>query len=152
MKGNINFSFEKGSLEGFQARCEAAIRNVGRGTKKATEAACQEILGDSMAQVPKDTMTLLMSAFYEVSRRTDTSATTWAYEAIIGYGGNGDPVNPKTGLRASSYMLAVHEDLTAYHPVGKAKFLEDPLREYAREKFPRTVFTYAQESLADMSD
>ena len=152
MKGTFSFDFDQKSLSNFEAQCEAAIRNLGDGTKKATTAACQEILGNSMAEVPKDTYTLLMSAFYEVSRRTDISASTYAYEAIIGYGGNGDPVNPKTGRRASSYMVEVHEDLSVYHPTGKAKFLEDPVREYARENFPRTVFTYAQESLATMSD
>ena len=152
MKGTFNFDFDQKSLDNFEAQCEAAIRNIGNGTRKATIAACEEILGNSMAEVPKDTYTLLMSAFYEVARRTDTSASTWAYEAIVGYGGNGDPVNPKTGRRASSYMVKVHEDLSAYHSTGKAKFLEDPVREYAKENFPRTVFTYAQESLAAMSD
>ena len=49
-------------------------------------------------------------------------------------------------------MVKVHEDLSAYHSTGKAKFLEDPVREYAKENFPRTVFTYAKESLAAMSD
>lgn len=151
MKGTFNFDFDQNSLKNFEAHCEAAIRNVSDGTRKATEAACQEILGNSMAQVPKDTYTLLMSAFYEVARRTDTSATTWAYEATIGYGGNGDPINPKTGKRASSYMVKVHEDLTVFHKNGKAKFLEDPVREYAKEHFSRTVFTYAKESLDSMS-
>lgn len=152
MKVTFNFNFDQKSLNNFEAQCEAAIRNLGKGTKKATSAACEEILSNSMAEVPKDTYTLLLSAFYEVSRRTDTSASTYDYEAIIGYGGNGDPVNPKTGRRASSYMVKVHEDLSVYHPTGKAKFLEDPIREYARENFPRTVFTYAHESLATMSD
>lgn len=152
MKGTFSFDFDQKSLDHFTAQCEAAIRNLGKGTKRATIAACEEILGNSMAEVPKDTFTLLTSAFYEVTRRTDTSASTWAYEAIIGYGGNGDPINPKTGKRASSYMVKVHEDLNVFHPTGKAKFLEDPVREYARENFPRTVFTYAQESLASMSD
>ena len=152
MKGTFNFDFKQTELDQFEARCEAAIRNLGRGTKKATIAACEEILGNSMSQVPKDTYTLLMSAFYDVSRRSDTSAARYVYEAIVGYGGNGDPVNPKTGRRASSYMVAVHEDLSAVHPVGKAKFLEDPVREYAADKFSRTVFKHAQESLASMSE
>ena len=91
-----------------------------------------------------------MSAFYEVTRRSDVSG--YRYEGVVGYGGNGDPVNPRTGRRASSYMVEVHEDLSVVHPTGKAKFLEDPVREYARDNFPRTVFKYAQESLAGMSD
>ena len=151
MRATIDFNFPKNELQRFDATCQIAIQNVFRGTKKATEAACQEILGESMAQVPKETYTLLMSAYYEVSRRSDAALSTWAYEAIIGYGGNGDPINPKTGRPASSYMLAVHEDMTAMHLNGKAKFLEDPVREYAASKFKRTVFKYAQESLASMS-
>lgn len=151
MRGTLNFDFDKGSLNKFNAQCEVAIRNVARGTKKATTAACEEILKASMEQVPRLTNTLLMSAYYEVTRRTDTAATTWSYEAIIGYGGNGDPVNPTTGMPASSYMVAVHEDLSAYHAVGKAKFLEDPVREYGSKQLKRTVFKYAKESLADMS-
>lgn len=152
MRAIIDFKFPKRELQKFDATCQIAIRNVFRGTKKATNAAAQEILGESMAQVPTETYTLLMSAYYEVSRRSDTSLSTWAYEAIIGYGGNGDPTNPKTGRPASSYMLAVHEDLSAIHVNGKAKFLEDPVREYAANNFERTVFKYAQESLATMSD
>lgn len=152
MRATIDFQFPKSELQKFDAICQIAIQNVFRGTKEATTAAAQEILGESMAQVPKETYTLLMSAYYEVSRRSDTALTTWAYEAIIGYGGNGDPINPKTGRSASSYMLAVHEDLSATHVNGKAKFLEDPVREYATNNFQRTVFKYAQESLATMSD
>lgn len=151
MRATIDFKFPAKELQTFKATCDIAIQNVLRGTKKATEAACQEILGNSMAQVPRETYTLLMSAYYEVSRRGDTALSTHAYQAIIGYGGNGDPVNPRTGRPASSYMLAVHEDLTALHTEGKAKFLEDPVREYAANNFARTVFRYAQESLASLS-
>ncbi|MNU03208.1 hypothetical protein D3C72_2471540 [compost metagenome] len=52
------------------------------------------------------------------------------FSAEIGYGGNGDPVNPKTGRRASEYMVVVHEDLSAKHTTGNAKFLERPVASY----------------------
>ena len=113
--------------------------------REALVAACEEIITESMLQVPHDTGTLEMSAFWEVTGHYKTG-----WNATLGYGGNGDPINPKTGKRASSYMLAVHENLSAHHPIGKAKFLEDPVREYAERKFPRTVFKYAQDSLAGM--
>lgn len=148
----VTLTLDISELRKFDARCEAAMRNIGRGSKKATEAACREILATSKLQVPFGTGTLYASAFYEVTRRTDTARTVWSYEGIVGYGGNGDPVNPVTGEKASSYMMAVHENLAAFHANGKAKFLEDPVREYARENFPRTVFKYAKESLASMSD
>lgn len=152
MRGFAEFSFSRQDINRFAATCDFAIRNIGRGTKKATEAAAKEIMDESKRQVPKLTETLLASAFYEVTRRTDTAATTWAYEALLGYGGNGNPINPLTGEPASSYMVAVHENLDVFHPVGKAKFLEDPVREYADKNFKRTVFKYAKESLAGMSD
>ena len=141
------FSLDYNSLSNFNARCEAAINRVGNGSRKALVEACNEIIENSLAQVPYATGTLGLSAFWEI---TGSYKTLW--EASLGYGGNGDPVNPKTGKPASSYALIVHEDLYAHHPIGKAKFLEDPVREYAREKYPRTVFRYAQESLAGMSD
>ena len=147
MRGTFNFTFDKSSLRGFEASCEAAISRLGNGSRKALVAACNEIMDESMAQVPLDTSTLLNSAFWEINGDYRTG-----WQAILGYGGNGDPINPKTGKPASSYMLAVHEDLEAVHPIGKAKFLEDPVRAYAAVKFPRTVFKYAQESLADISD
>ena len=149
MRSGISIEFDQDSLKRFNARCDVAIRNVDTGTKKATTTACEEILANSLLQVPRETNTLAASAFYEVSRRADISG--YKYEAIVGYGGNGNPINPKTGRSASSYMVAVHENLSAMHPIGKAKFLEDPVREYARDRFERTVFTYLQDSLADFS-
>lgn len=145
MRGTFNFSFDNRTLTNFEAQCNVAISKLGNGSRKALTVACDEILGESMAQVPQDTSTLLMSAFWEIDGHWKTG-----WNAIIGYGGNGDPVNPKTGMPASSYMLAVHEDMTSHHPIGKAKFLEDPVRAYAAEKFPKTVFKYAKDSLADM--
>lgn len=136
---NINYA-------DFDRNCSVAVSKLGSGSRKALQEACDIILGESMAQVPQDTSTLLLSGYWEIHGNYKTG-----WNATIGYGGNGDPVNPKTGRRASSYAVAVHEDLSAYHAVGKAKFLEDPMREYAKQNFPRTVFRYAQESLAGLS-
>lgn len=146
MHGTFDFSFNEDSLRNFDARCNAAISKLGNGSRKALVTACDEILGESMAQVPQDTSTLLMSAFWEINGHWKTG-----WDAVIGYGGNGDPINPKTGKPASYYMVAVHEDLSITHVIGKAKYLEDPVRAYAKERFPRTVFKYAKDSLADMS-
>lgn len=33
----------------------------------------------------------------------------------------------------AQYAVYVHENLEAFHPVGQAKFLEQPARQYARE-------------------
>ena len=129
-------------LNKFNAACEAIVTKVGNGSRKALVEACNIISEDSLNQVPRDTSTLALSQFWEI---TGNYKTGWT--AVIGYGGNGNPINPKTGRSASSYMTTVHEDLSAIHVHGKAKFLEDPLRAFASERFPRTVFKHVQASL-----
>jgi hypothetical protein len=89
------------------------------------------------------------SAYYKVTQRSDVGG--YSYQGEVGYGGNGDPVNPRTGKRASSYMVDLHENMDTPHQNGKAKFLEDPVREYQEGKFYQDIFAYAAESLASMS-
>lgn len=129
-----------GSTKDFDARCEVYLRNVMSGTKKATTKACQDILQMSNDNVPVDTGTLQSSGFYRVTLRGDVKS--YVYEGVVGYGGNGDPVNPKTGKHASEYMLEVHEDLSVPHRNGSAKFLEKAVKDYAQDKFPKTVLSY----------
>ena len=140
----VSLKFNHSQQNRFRAECNAVISKVGNGSRKALVEACNVISEDSLNQVPRDTNTLALSQYWEI---TGNYRTGWSAE--IGYGGNGDPINPKTGKPASSYMLTVHEDLSAYHVHGKAKFLEDPLRAYAQERFPRTVFRYIQSAIAD---
>jgi len=138
-KASFFIEFEQGSLRDFYAACNATIKNVERGTKAATEEACKGILEISLRQVPRDTRTLMNSGYYEVIRRKELSANTWSYQGTVGYGGNGDPRNPKSGRPASSYMVKVHEDMKAFHIKGKAKFLEDAVTEYARNSWEGVV-------------
>lgn len=145
----VSIDITKEQLGGFDARCNLGIMNIGRGAKNATEQACKEILAASNMQVPKDTSTLASSAFYDIRRRGDVKG--YSYEATLGYGGNGDPINPKTGKPASYYMVKIHEDMSMPHRNGKAKFLEDPVREYADRNFKRVVFERASEALMGMS-
>lgn len=57
-------------------------------------------------------------------------------------------VNPKNGLQASTYAGRVHEDLDMPHPNGgKAKFLEDPVRNWASGRFARTAMTYWKQAI-----
>lgn len=145
MRGTFSIGLEPNALSNFDRECNVAISKVGNGSRKALIAACEDILEESLSQVPRDTETLASSSFYEITGHWRTG-----WEAVIGYGGSYDPINPKTGKPASSYMVEVHENLKAYHPIGKAKFLEDPVRQYVKSNFPRTVFKYAQESLANL--
>ncbi len=140
MRVTMNLTHKQ--LNEFYANCEAMVSKVGNGSRKALVEACNIISDDSLSQVPRETNTLALSQFWEI---TGNYKIKW--KAVIGYGGNGDPVNPKTGKRASSYMVAVHEDLSALHIQGNAKFLENPIRAFAAQRFPRTVIKHVQAAI-----
>lgn len=143
----IDFYISPAERDAFASSCEAVIRNVGTATKAATEQACQEILEESLKQVPRETGALASTAFYEVTRRMATKRYT--YEGVVGYAGQSgvgmryDRLNPVSGVAVSSYARRVHEDLSAMHiGGGKAKFLEDPVRAYAENNFKRVAQTH----------
>jgi hypothetical protein len=108
----------------FERRLEVAVSRVQRGTKKATRQACEDIKEISVPMVPTETGTLANTFFYEIEGAYRN------FTATLGYGGPNDLTNPKTGQPASQYMIAVHEDLSAVHPHGQAKFLEDAVKQY----------------------
>ena len=135
MRVTMDVNFEK-----FHKKCEAVISKVAKSTYWATEEACEDIMEESLRQVPRDTETLANSAFYDI-----THAKDYGFEATLGYGGFA--INPKTGMPVMYYAVIVHEDLDAVHPIGKAKFLEDPIRAYVDEKFPRTIIKHVGPAL-----
>lgn len=160
----IDFNISQTEAGKFRTACEAAVRNVGTGTKAATEFAAWSIMSDSLGEVPVDTGTLISSAYLGISRRTDLK--NYRYGAILGYGQPEglssqvdfgpiewampptNNVNPKNGFQASTYAAKVHEDLDMPHPRGgKAKFLEDPIRNWASGKFARTAMVYWAEAI-----
>lgn len=67
----------------------------------------------SKLQVPVDTGTLRSTGSV-----SEPSMLSQHPEVSLGYGGPAAP-----------YALIVHEDLNAHHTVGKAKYLEDPVRQ-----------------------
>lgn len=117
-----------------------AMNKIDRGTKKATQAAMEEIQADSLSRVPRDTETLASSAYHEVY-----GSSRVGFVGVVGYGGHGDPINPKNGKPASSYMIEVHEDLEAYHKIGEAKFLENAVREFQMNAGARLAQIIGQE-------
>lgn len=159
----VTFNIAESEQKAFVRACEAAITSIGYGTKQGVLEAANAIMMESQHQVPKKTGTLASSAFVGVSRRVDLK--TYKYGAVLGYGqyqGVGslanlgsqiggiewiwsptNPKNPISGLPAGIYASKVHENLVYTHPNGgKAKFLEDPIREWAAGRFNRTVAEY----------
>lgn len=103
----------------FKRKVEATISAVGA-TKSDIIEATNALAADSLSEVPRQTHTLADSCFTEIIE------TPFGITGVVGYGGNGDPINPISKKPASYYMVKVHEDLSAVHPIGKAKYLEDP--------------------------
>lgn len=117
------------------------MRNVERGTKKATEEACRDILDRSLELVPRDTEALASSAFMKIVSLGKGAG----FAGVVGYGGNGDPVNPKSGLEVSKYMVTVHEDTEAHHDIGQAKYLEMAVLEYQKDALVKAGRTLESE-------
>lgn len=58
----------------------------------------------------------------------ETPLDTGALRASERVVGDGTSVDMTIAIEATApYAIYVHEDLTKYHPIGKAKFIEDPL-------------------------
>jgi len=96
------------------------LNRIKRESPKALGAALyqegQEIISDSKDNyVPVDTAALKTSGHAELPEIKGNGVTV-----TIGYGG-----------AASKYAVIVHENLTARHPVGQAKYLEEPLNNAA---------------------
>ena len=155
----IDFNLSQRELGKFVESCEAVVRNVGASTKSATVEAIIDIMSDALNEVPIDTGTLASSIFGGVYQRMDLKG--YRYGGVLGFGEPrglavnlgasniewisepNNAINPKSGLPASAYAARVHEDLDMPHPNGgKAKFLEDPVRNYAASKFARTAMVY----------
>lgn len=97
------------------------------GAKEAMYEALEILTQRIMAEVPRETNTLADSYSFRIIDRGNTIT------GHFGFGWENNPVNPKTGQKATEYMVQVHEDLEAYHSTGKAKFLEDPVTRFNRD-------------------
>lgn len=105
------------------------LSRLDRETKKAAiltmKESLKELRDEIKSRIPEDTRTLKKSFSSEIK------STSSGVTAIMGFGIKRDETNPKTGLKASQYVVAVHEDLKAAHPRGgSAKFMEIPVREF----------------------
>lgn len=106
--------------------------NVLDGTLAAVHKPIRMVMQASLQQVPRDTDALAQSA-YEGTPYFDGNFVIMEF----GYGGPNVQTNPKTGQGTDDYAWIVHEDMTVNHPIGKSKFLEDPINEHAPHILPR---------------
>lgn len=125
------------SIKSFKSKVGSLITAIGDEAEEQLTNFCVDVLTLSNDLVPIDTATLAESADFKVERSQQ------GYFAKMGYGVIKDPVNPRTGLRASAYAAEVHEN---YHftPApgaiqnGQAKFFETALWQLTGDFFMST--------------
>lgn len=118
----IRFQVDARSLRSFKRKVEVAGRGVVGATKDGLIEFCEEVLLDAVQLVPIDTGALAQSNDYKI-----TGNSKKGYKARMGFGtGKRNPVNRRTGKRASSYAGIVHEQIRP-HENGQAKFFEQAL-------------------------
>lgn len=119
---SFKFTMAKSSITELENGLQAELKKRTFLGMKGLKEIAEEIMNESQAEVPVDTSALKQSAFVEEQSKN----------ILLGYGGPADTINPKTHQSASEYMYYVHEDLSAHHNTGKAKFLEDPLTRHTQ--------------------
>lgn len=91
------------------------LRKLGRDAPHAIAAElymeAERLIADAKMETPVDTGALRASGHVQTPQMNGNMV-----EVVCGFGGP-----------AVNYALIVHENLENFHPVGKAKYLEDPL-------------------------
>lgn len=110
-----NFSIEVLEIPDFGRALDMLKSDVTKALESALYVEGERMMTTSKLECPVDTGTLRSSG-HVAPPHTDIMGHT--VTVSLGYGG-----------AAADYALRVHEDLNMHHTVGKAKFLEDPVRE-----------------------
>lgn len=114
------------TIQGTPALLAALRRHDGAAARRAASGALLEvaetrIMGPSKRLVPVDTGALRSSGHVQPPVEAGPVVTV-----TLGYGG---PAGATVKGAYVGYAIYVHENLTARHPVGQAKYLEQPLLE-----------------------
>lgn len=107
-----------GDIREFKIKMSDYLVKLKKEGKTSNKEIAELILQESKNEVPKYSGTLASTQF--ILEREDDKGTI-----ELGYGGPNVKVNP-SGQSTDKYMVRMHEDLSAKHQVGKAKYLEDP--------------------------
>jgi len=134
---------KESSIRSLEKNLNKVYSNVLEAGKAAVYISSQEALEYSKDMCPKDTYTLVNTAYGD-----DPEVKGSEVRVHIGYASpETDQMNPVTGLMASTYAVDVHENPSYYHPTGTYKFLEYAMLESA-EFFKDRVSEALKEALS----
>ena len=137
----VDIKFKQDDITKMVNNLQAVGKSIQTNSGEFLTEIAENIMAESKAEVPFDTGTLRSSAYITKPMYVQSGSVV----VKMGYGGLNDKMNPQpdkyTGKRkmASEYLLALHELKGTppgggnYHPYGKWKFLEDPLRRQATQ-------------------
>ena len=124
MANVMQIRFDKNSMRLLEQRLMETTTGVQAAATLELLKVAEEILTWSDQIVPVDTGALRNSKYISEPVKDEVEDTV---SVDYGYGGVADTWNADSNEMASSYMVAVHEDLLARHAPGKmAKYLEIP--------------------------
>ena len=137
MAGFVQIKLNEASLTKLKANLMKMDINTKAGAKKALTTVAKNIMAQSQSEVPRDTETLLSTAYIEQPKvRGDIVSLNLGYASP-----ETDKRNPYSEQMASEYAMIVHETPGTgpeggnYHPYGKWKYLADPTTIHKNELF-----------------
>jgi hypothetical protein len=119
----INLTVKETGITEAQRKINYFLMRFPKDTAAAVKKEGELTMTESKLEVPVDTGALRNSGFVEQPKITNNNISV-----KLGYGGVATKINPKTKELTTQYAIKVHEDLFVHHRIGKAKFLEDPIK------------------------
>lgn len=145
-RGGVTLKVDERSIRSFKRNIDAVISATGEYAKEELMDFCEDVLSDANEMIPIDTGTAAESAGYKVEKVGE------GYKARMGYAIFKDPVNPRTGKKASSYIAEIHENYHFTTPKngmakanGQGKFFEKALWLHVGDFYRKT-----EEALRDI--
>lgn len=112
---NMNLTIDVKALE---LSIDILARKVPVSSHSTVSKAGNAIYKESQLLVPVDTKALKRSGYHRTTTKQGSSTVKVGYSDA-----KSTRYNPKTGKATSEYATVVHEDTTANHPLGSARFL-----------------------------
>lgn len=131
MAGSVQIIVDKRSIQTFRHKLDMLANVVSDDMVNAAIEFGEEVLAASNALIPVDTGTAAQAA--GIKQEPARSGA----RVRVGYAVTKDPVNPRSGELASSYLTTLHEDLSTPHENGQAKFFETAIMQHSYEFYSK---------------
>ena len=126
----IKIKWSQASLSKFKSGLLTKAKSIGTNAVPVMKMFAGQVMAESKAEIPIDTGAAQSTAYVN-----EPKVGNGFVSVTMGYAGEGhDTLNTLTGIMVSQYIIMLHETKGTnigggyYHPYGKWKFLEEPLK------------------------